>query len=92
MDDEIGTIERSTLDGNAKVVVISDSVMTKTSRILLGEYPIKAQYKYLLHWFLKYTVFPRYLVWSEYPPSTLNSKSILKSPHQNKKLLEMEPE
>ncbi|XP_063442415.1 low-density lipoprotein receptor-related protein 4-like [Mytilus trossulus] len=52
MDDEIGTIERSNLDGNAKVVVISDSVMTKKSRILLGEYPIKAQYKYLLHLFL----------------------------------------
>ncbi|XP_063440468.1 uncharacterized protein LOC134721412 [Mytilus trossulus] len=35
MDDEVGSIERCTLDGDDQVTVISDSVMTKKSRISL---------------------------------------------------------
>ncbi|CAG2211168.1 unnamed protein product [Mytilus edulis] len=40
MDDEVGSIERCTLDGDDQVTVISDSVMTKKSRISLGSGPV----------------------------------------------------
>lgn len=37
MDDEIGSIERCSLDGKNKTTIISDSMMTRNSRIVVGQ-------------------------------------------------------
>lgn len=44
MDDEIGSIDRCTLDGNGQTRIKSDSMLTTNSRIVLGKYISKSEY------------------------------------------------
>lgn len=44
MDDGIGSIDRCTLDGQDQTTVISDSMLTRNSRIVLGKYIIQPEY------------------------------------------------
>lgn len=44
MDDEIGSIDRCTLDGKGQTRIKSDSMLTTNSRIVLGKYISNYEY------------------------------------------------